>query len=145
MNDVDMDAEDERPHPFRSLLIKLLVIIGLFLLLAAFIGPKMIHSCPQPRYQYSAKAQMAMLSHALDTYRLDTGHYPYNLNGLRHNNINNPHWNGPYTKKNIPKDPWDRDYHYRMPSIHGNDFDLFSYGADGKAGGKGENTDIVNW
>ena len=54
-------------------------------------------------------------------------------------------WKGPYMKKNvIPRDPWDRDYHYQSPGENGA-YDLFSYGKDNAPGGEDENADIVSW
>ena len=54
-------------------------------------------------------------------------------------------WNGPYlSKPRVPKDPWGRDYHYRIPGEYG-EFDLFSYGADNNPGGEKDDADIVSW
>jgi len=44
----------------------------------------------------------------------------------------------------IPKDPWGFDYRYTAPGEHG-DYDLLSYGRDGRPGGEGEDADITNW
>jgi general secretion pathway protein G len=41
-------------------------------------------------------------------------------------------------------DPWGRPYLYQQPGTHG-DFDLVSYGKDGRAGGAGEDADVTNW
>jgi general secretion pathway protein G len=41
-------------------------------------------------------------------------------------------------------DPWGHGYEYRFPGEHG-DFDLFSFGADGKLGGEENDQDIMNW
>jgi general secretion pathway protein G len=46
--------------------------------------------------------------------------------------------------KVIPMDPWGRPYVYKCPGDHG-DFDLYSLGKDGVAGGTGEGADITNW
>ena len=49
--------------------------------------------------------------------------------------------NGPYIEGSISKDPWGYDYLYKSPS--GDlDFEILSYGADGKEGGEKENADI---
>ena len=48
---------------------------------------------------------------------------------------------GPYLKKAVPNDPWGRPYVYRAPGTKG-EFELFSYGRDGKPGGTGEDADI---
>jgi general secretion pathway protein G len=47
-------------------------------------------------------------------------------------------------KRRVPKDPWDSEYIYLSPGLHG-DFDLISYGADREPGGEGNNKDINNW
>ena len=53
-------------------------------------------------------------------------------------------WDGPYLKKALPPDPWGKPYMYRSPGEHG-EFDIYSYGKDGQAGGSNENVDIVSW
>ena len=50
-------------------------------------------------------------------------------------------WTGPYLKKGVPADPWGHAYVYRTPGQKG-EFELFSYGRDGKPGGSGEDADI---
>jgi general secretion pathway protein G len=47
-------------------------------------------------------------------------------------------------KKAVPLDPWGQAYVYKYPGEHG-DFDIVSYGRDGKPGGEAENADIGNW
>jgi general secretion pathway protein G len=44
----------------------------------------------------------------------------------------------------IPSDTWNNLFHYESPGKYG-DYDLFSYGADNKEGGDGEDMDIVSW
>jgi len=43
-----------------------------------------------------------------------------------------------------PKDPWGNDWAYRSPGQY-SDFELVCLGADGAAGGEGEDADIVSW
>ena len=50
---------------------------------------------------------------------------------------------GGYMKK-LPKDPWGSPYQYLSPGTRG-EYDLFSYGADGRPGGDGNAADIGNW
>jgi len=54
-------------------------------------------------------------------------------------------WEGPYLKKDVPPDPWGHPYVYVQPGVHQNDFDLLSYGRDGRPGGAGEDADLTNW
>ena len=84
----------------------------------------------------AAAAQIDTLSKALDQYRLDTGHYPGNEQGLMAlwtKPADETRWWGPYLRKAPPKDPWGRDYVYKSPGEHG-DFDLYSLGKDGREG-----------
>jgi general secretion pathway protein G len=46
--------------------------------------------------------------------------------------------------KKIPKDPWGNEYQYCSP-CDGHDYKIWSYGADGKEGGRGINKDITSW
>ena len=53
-----------------------------------------------------------------------------------------PNWR-PYLDK-LPSDPWKSPYQYANPGLKG-EIDVYSFGADGKAGGEGEAADIGNW
>ena len=44
----------------------------------------------------------------------------------------------------MPPDPWSNRYNYRSPGEHGR-YDLYSYGADGRDGGTGNDADIASW
>jgi general secretion pathway protein G len=44
----------------------------------------------------------------------------------------------------VPVDPWGKEYQYLNPGVHG-EVDVFSYGADSKAGGEGNDADIGSW
>ena len=128
-------------------LIELLVVIIILGLLAGLVGPRLFGRVGQSK-QAAARAQIELFGAALDQYRLDTGSYPPSNGGLEAlvKNPNAPNWNGPYLKKNeVPKDPWANPYRYKCcPGDHG-DYDLWSDGADGAAGGDGENADITSW
>ena len=128
-------------------LIELLIVMVIIGLLAAFIVPKLIGRVGESKLT-AAKAQIELLSTAIEVYKLDTGKYPSQDTGLQSLNSKPgdvQNWKGPYMKKNkVPKDPWGVEYIYKFPGDHG-DYDLFSYGADGTEGGSGENTDQVSW
>ncbi|MCP2802704.1 type II secretion system protein GspG, partial [Salmonella enterica subsp. enterica serovar Typhimurium] len=53
-------------------------------------------------------------------------------------------WSGPYLKKAVPLDPWERPYIYKAPGEHA-EYDLSSLGKDGQAGGTEEAADITSW
>ncbi len=127
-------------------LIELLVVMIIIGLLAALVGPRLFGKVGTARKQ-AAHAQITSLGTALDTFRLDVGRYPDTSEGLDALRIapgSTDNWDGPYLSKDVPKDPWKKEYVYFSPGDHG-DYDLISYGADGEPGGEGENKDITSW
>jgi general secretion pathway protein G len=127
-------------------LIELLVVMIIIGLLAALVGPRFIRQEEKAKVR-AAKAQIELLSTALDTFRLDVGRYPSSQEGLEAL-MRQPggleRWDGPYLKKDLPPDPWGASYAYRSPGEHG-PFDIISSGADKAPGGEGDNRDITSW
>jgi general secretion pathway protein G len=127
-------------------LLELLVVMVIIGLLVGYVAPKYFAQLGKSEVK-AARAQIGALEKALDMYRLDTGHYPSTeegLNALMARPSNEPKWTGPYLSKNVPLDPWGTAYVYRKPGSNGTDFDLLSYGKDGKPGGMDEEADITN-
>lgn len=127
-------------------LLELLVVVAIIGLLAGYVGPKYFGQLGKAEIK-AARAQISALEKALDHYRLDTGHYPTTEQGLAalvKKPANESKWAGPYLQKDVPPDPWGKAFIYKSPGEHG-DFDLFSYGRDGRPGGSGEDADITNW
>ena len=85
---------------------------------------------------------MQMMQTALDTYRLDMGEYPKNINDLIQSD--QPGWDGPYLPKRIPLDPWNNPYVYKSPGPEGQLFQLLSLGKDGEPDGQGDGADVVH-
>jgi general secretion pathway protein G len=113
-------------------LLELLVVIVIIGLLAGYVAPRYFSQVGKSETQV-ARAQIDALEKALDQYRLDKRRYPSAEEGLAAVQ--------PYLKKSLPVDPWGRAYVYRVPG-HAGDFEVFSYGRDGKPGGSGEDADI---
>ncbi|MGR3179230.1 MAG: type II secretion system major pseudopilin GspG [Candidatus Anammoxibacter sp.] len=124
-------------------LLELLIVLIIIGLLAALVGPKLIHRVGEAK-QKTGKVQIEMLSTSLDTFRLDTGKYPDEEQGLEAliTNSDIKNWKGPYLKKKfVPKDPWGNDYIYKYDS-ETKSLEIISYGADATEGGKGDDADI---
>lgn len=127
-------------------LIELLVVMVILGLLAALVVPNYVRQGEKARIK-TARTQIEMIGAALDTFRLDMGRYPSTQEGLealRERTAGGDRWDGPYLKKEVPKDPWGNPYVYRSPGDH-EPYELMSYGADGVAGGSGDNADIKSW
>jgi len=127
-------------------LIELLVVIIVLGLLVGLVGPRLFGRVGQSK-QAAARAQIELLGAGLDQYRLDVGKYPDAAQGLDslQRNPNVPNWNGPYLKKDVPKDPWGNPYRYRCCPGQFGEYDLWSEGGDGAPGGEGENADVTSW
>ena len=125
-----------------------MVILGI---LAGLIIPR-IMGRPEEARRTKARIQIESIETALKLYKLDNGSYPTTEQGLQAlveppsvGKLANAWREGGYLEKGrVPKDPWDNEYVYLCPGIHG-DFDLVSYGADGETGGEGKDMDINNW
>ena len=127
-------------------LLELLVVLVIIGLLAGYVGPRFFAQIGKSETKV-ARAQIGALEKALDQYRLDVGHYPTSEQGLAAlwlKPAGEPVWAGPYLKREAPRDPWGREYHFRHPGEHG-EFDLYSLGKDGAFGGDGDSQDVVNW
>jgi general secretion pathway protein G len=127
-------------------LLELLVVMVIIGLLVSYVGPRYFAQIGKSEVK-AARAQIDAFEKALEQYRIDTGHFPSTEQGLAALNDkpnNEARWAGPYLKKSAPADAWGNPYQYKSPGEHG-EFDLFSFGKDGRAGGNGEDADIGNW
>ena len=127
-------------------LIELMIVMVILGLLASLVGPAMFKKLGTAK-QKTAKTQIEMLMSALDSYRLDIGHYPSQQEGLEALVINpgDEKWDGPYLAKGLPNDPWDNPYHYQNPGEHGGEVEIYSYGNDNRPGGEKEDADVGSW
>lgn len=97
-----------------------------------------------------ARADIAQVEKALETYRFQHYVYPSTNqgleslitppDGLRNKNL----YPSDGYLSNLPRDPWDNEYLYLFPGQY-TKYDVYSLGADGTPGGEGEDADIGNW
>jgi len=128
-------------------LLELLVVMAIIGLLAGLVAPRYFAQVGKSQVKV-ARAQIDAFDKALDQFRLDVGRYPTTEEGLQALVVqlsSEPSWRGPYLKKAVPADPWGRPYVYEQPGAHNGDFDLQSYGRDGRPGGTGEDADVTNY
>ncbi len=130
-------------------LIEIMVVVVILGILAALVVPQVM-SRPDQAKVTVAKGDIKAVAAALDMYKLDNFAYPSTQQGLEalvkkpSGNPQPKNWNRDGYLKRLPKDPWGNDYQYISPGTQGQ-FDLYSFGADGKPGGSDLNADIGNW
>ncbi|RMG72188.1 MAG: type II secretion system protein GspG [Nitrospirae bacterium] len=133
-------------------LIELMVVVIILGILATFLVPKIL-SRPEQAKVVKAKNDIKAIESALKMFKLDNGFYPTTEQGLMAL-IKKPdiepvpeHYNqgGYLDYSEEPLDPWGHRYIYRSPGDEGRDYEIISYGADGKPGGTGFDADIKSW
>lgn len=133
-------------------LIEIMVVVVILGILAGLIIPRIMER-PEEARRVKAKMQIESLEAALKLYKLDNGFYPSTEQGLKAL-VEKPvigqipqNWRegGYLESKEIPLDPWGHPFVYICPGLHGTDYDLESYGADGEDGGEGKYADIESW
>jgi general secretion pathway protein G len=130
-------------------LIELMIAVVIIGILAAIIAPNVIGRLNDAKVS-AAKQDVATLVQTLSMYKLDNSRFPSGEQGLKAL-VEKPviaplpnNWRtGGYIAR-LPNDPWGNPYQFANPGLHG-DVDVYSFGADGKAGGEGEGADIGSW
>ncbi|MBU0854035.1 MAG: type II secretion system major pseudopilin GspG, partial [Gammaproteobacteria bacterium] len=127
----------------------IMVVVVILGILAALVVPQVMNRPDQAKVTV-AKGDIKAIGAALDMYKLDNYAYPSTQQGLDAlvekpgGNPQPKNWNRDGYLKRVPKDPWGNEYQYLSPGTQGQ-YDLYSYGADGKQGGSDLNADIGNW
>ncbi|MBP8305558.1 MAG: type II secretion system protein GspG [Phycisphaerae bacterium] len=130
-----------------------IVAIAILTVVAVFAVPKML----RPRttgagWRYAkrdlTRPRMAIVEDAVGRFYMDCGRYPTDREypgALLVNPGSLTGWNGPYIKRSQLQDPWGNEYRNltESPASVGS-FDLCSFGADGREGGKGADEDVFS-
>jgi general secretion pathway protein G len=130
-------------------LVELMVVIVIIGLLASVVMINVLPSQDRAMVE-KARADIAALEQAVDTYRLEMLSFPRMGDGLEAL-VSQParleraerYRVGGYIRR-LPLDPWGHPYQYIYPGRRGT-YDLYSLGADGREGGEGNDADIGNW
>jgi len=125
-------------------LMEMLVVLVLIALIASVAIPQVMRLLEGAKSK-AAKIQLETVSQSLHYYQIDIGRYPNTQQGLTAlwtapAGIDS--WAGPYIRE--PRqivDPWGNPLIYTIDDT-GRKFQLGTLGADGKAGGTGEDADL---
>ena len=127
-------------------LIEIMVVVVILSVLGALVVPQIIDKVDVAKVK-RAQSDIRAIQTALDLYRLDNFKYPTTEQGLQalvkqpvDPTITNYNTNG--YLKSLPKDPWGNVYQYTNPGSDGREYEITTFGRDGKQGGEGYDADI---
>jgi general secretion pathway protein G len=124
-------SKQQRRRSRGMTLIEIMVVITILGLIAAAVGVAVIPTLGEAREDRAA-LDIKTIETALKLHYAKTGRFPDTAAGLAALVESR-------TLEQLPKDPWQNDYVYLN---EGGRPVILSYGADGTAGGEGENADI---
>ena len=129
-------------------LIEIMVVMIIIGVILAGVSVKFFSRADEARVK-QATSDFAAIEKALKMYRLDNYSYPTSEQGLEAL-VTKPsiepvprQWSG--YLDGVPVDPWGNTYVYLSPGEDGRDFEVYSLGSDGRAGGEAFAKDLYNW
>lgn len=127
-------------------LIEAIVVVVIIGILAAFIAPRLLNRIGQSKRSV-AEGNAAVLANQMTNFMIDHGTPPdgstIDILFERPSNVEEAKWEPYVQNPDQLKDPWGNKFVLVIPGQKNRDFDIVSYGADGKPGGEGDNADIV--
>ncbi|MBW8016761.1 MAG: type II secretion system protein GspG [Planctomycetes bacterium] len=153
MADLQYDNEKHANITSSSYKRKLILVIAAFLIGVAsiiIICPIIIDKLEENAESARAiktQAYIHLLINALERFKADTGILPSNSEGLKAlvekpENAVNWNVNGYLNSNVLPKDAWGNEFIYHYTPQNLRQFVIYSFGADGKKGGEGNNKDL---
>lgn len=127
-------------------LIEAIVVVVIIGVLATLIAPRLIDKIGKSK-RAVAEGNAAALANALHSYMAEHGNPPdgatIDILWERPSEIDAKTWQPYVNSADALKDPWGNKFVLIIPGVKNFDFDIVSYGADGKPGGDGDNADVV--
>ncbi len=128
-------------------IVEIIVVIVIIGILATLIAPRLLSRVGAAKTSV-AKGNASSLASAMQTLAADAGglRSGWTIRALweRPSEVDEASYKGPYVNnEDSLKDPWGREFILLIPGKKNVDFDIVSYGADGEAGGEGDNTDVT--
>ncbi len=124
---------------FAFSLVELIVVMVIIGLLASLVAIR-TRSYLIASKQNAARAEIALIVKALETFYADQGRYPTNEEGIAILAEGTSAFPDGFLTK-LPKDPWKNAYEYVSPAENG-PYEVISLGGDGREGGEAGDRDI---
>jgi len=131
-------------------LVEIMVVIVIIALISVVVVPNVFGALSQANVK-KAGTDLKALRGAVEMYRIDLQSLPPQQDGLRAlveqpRGLRRPdrYRPGGYIDS-LPDDPWGNPYQLLVPGGDNRDFEILSYGRDGRPGGEGLDADIYDW
>ena len=122
--------------------VTLLGVISTLVVFGIVASTLFVHSSTKlaAKREMSVKSDLIGIEKAISFYRYHNRALPQDLTALVERPADAKNWKGPYLES--ISDPWGNNYQYSAPGSGSKDYDLWSWGSDGVAGGVGGAADI---
>ena len=120
-------------------LVELMVVVIIIGLLSTLVAVQ-TRSYLIASKQNAARAEIATMVSALESFYADQSRYPSNDEGIEILTKGTRSFPDGFLKK-VPTDPWGRPYEYVSPAVN-SPFTILCLGGDGREGGEGGDADI---
>ncbi len=127
-------ARRNRGFTLIEVLLVLVILVVLASLAVVAYGP-----IQKRMREDAAKTQIGLLEQAVETYQTEIGTYPASFEDLRRDpgNLTPGKWHT-FLNKDVPPDPWNKQYEYKCPGDHNPEsFDVWTVTPENKV--------IGNW
>ncbi len=129
--------------------IELMVVLLIMGIMAVMVGGRFLGRADEARIK-QVRTDFRTIETQLKLYKLDNFRFPTTEQGLEAL-VEKPsidpipkQWNKEGYLDKLPKDPWGNTYLYNAPGEKG-PYEIYTYGADGVAGGADTDKDIYSW
>ena len=120
-------------------LVELIVVMVIIGLLASLVAIR-TRSYLLASKMNAARAELATIVKALESFYADQSRYPNNDEGIEILELPTQNFPDGFLTK-VPSDPWENEYEYVSPGTDG-PYEVICLGADGREGGEGADSDI---
>jgi general secretion pathway protein G len=129
-------------------LVEIMAVVIIIGLLATIAAMNFLGQTDKARVT-TTKANLKMLHHAVAQFKMDTGRYPTEEEGLKvlveqPSDVKGYQPGGYLDSTSVPKDAWGNDFIYVAYPESGKPYVIISRGADGQEGGEGYDADLYS-
>ncbi len=139
-------SSDRRKRRTAFTIVEVMAVIIIIGLLAAIVVKNFVGQTDKARV-VTTKASLRVLDEAVLQFKMDTGRYPSEDEGLMilievPTDVDDYPEGGYLRTTDLPRDAWGNEFLYVKSPESGKSYEIVSYGADGEEGGEGYDADL---